>query len=42
MLFFAALLGRVSGDTKQWVILGLAIVLFVVGVSVAATFPIDF
>ncbi len=40
VLFFAALSGRLSGDRRQWVILGLALVLFVTGAVIAATFPV--
>jgi hypothetical protein len=40
VLFFAAVSGRVSSPGRQWAVLGLAFVLFLVGAGIAATFPV--
>ena len=40
VLFFAAISGRLNSPARQWTALGLALVLFLVGASIAATFPV--
>jgi len=40
VLFFAAISNRLSSPAKQWAALGLALVLFVVGAGIVATFPV--
>jgi len=40
VLFFAAISGRLKSPGRQWAALGLALVLFLVGASIVATFPV--